>query len=230
MELSLVIITLNEEKEIGRCISSVPFASEVVVVDSGSTDRTREIAERLGARVLNHQFTSYSAQKQWAVAQTVCDWILVLDADESLEPGLGEELERVLAGETEHTAFRLPFRMKYLGRLMRFGPWSGERHVRLFRRGCGLFDESTVHERILITTGSVGTLQGGSVIHRSYGSLDEQVRRMRSYAFAWAEMKASRGWVSGPLRCVLRPTSHYIKLTISIYNLISFLKQPFNLF
>ncbi len=205
MDLSLVIITRNEEAEIERCIRSVPFASETIVVDSGSMDRTVQIADGIGARVLEHQFVSYSAQKQWALEQARCEWVLALDADESLDPVLADAVKRILSTNPEHSAYRLPFRILYMGRLMRFGPWSNESHLRLFRREAAQYTDSGVHEGLAVKLGSVGSIREGMVVHHPFMDLDEQISKMRSYARMWAEREFADGQRSCPCRCVLRP-------------------------
>lgn len=191
MKLSLAVIALNEEDRLTGCLESVPFAFEKVVVDSGSTDSTASVALGSGARVLQREFTCFSEQKQFAVDSCTGDWILVLDADESLSPALVSEIIRVV--ETgEKIAYRLPRRVLYMGRLLRFGPWSGETVLRLFPRGCASFDSSVVHEK-LVPTVPVAVLKKGWIEHRTYRSLGEQISVTAQYAELWAEGKHSMG-------------------------------------
>jgi len=205
MDISLVIIAMNEAQMIRRCIESVPFADEVIVVDSGSTDSTAQIAEDLGASVLSHEFQNFSAQKQWAIEQAEGRWILSLDADEYLSGKLADEMKLLLRGETDHAGFRLPFRILYMGRLMRFGPWSGEDHLRLFRNGLAVFPPSGVHEGPVLTEGSEGVLRHGCVIHESYASMSDQMNKMLRYSEIWAAQEYEKGRRSNVLQIVLRP-------------------------
>ncbi len=205
MNLSLVIITLNEEDSIERCIGSVPFADEIIVVDSGSTDSTAALAEKCGAKVLFHEFQDFSTQKQWAIEQASSRWVLSLDADEYLNDELADEISSILKIETPHTGFSLPFRIQYMGRLMRFGPWSGERHVRLFRNGHAVFPNSGVHEGLKMSEGTAGNLRKGHVIHRSYSSLRNQMDKMLQYSSLWAEAELVKGRRSGPFQIIFRP-------------------------
>lgn len=205
MDLSLVIITKNEEGSIERCIGSVPFADEIIVVDSGSTDSTAAAAEKCGAKVLFHEFQDYSTQKQWAIEQASGRWVLSLDADESLSEELADEISQIVNDETAHSGFSLPFRVEYMGRLMRFGPWCGESHIRLFRSGHAVFPHSGVHEGLTISEGTTGYLSKGYVIHRSYSSLNDQMDKMRQYSTLWAESEFGKGRRSGPLRIFFRP-------------------------
>jgi len=186
MEVSLVIVALNEEHNLERCVRSVPFADEVLVVDSGSTDATVDLAESLGCRVLGHEFQGYSRQKQWALERAGCDWVLFLDADEFLDEGMAGSIKRLLSSGPRHAGYTLPFKMLYMGRLMRFGPWLGERHLRLFKKKCAEYPDTPVHEGILLTSGTVGRLDGGYVVHESYKNIGIQVDKMREYAALWA--------------------------------------------
>lgn len=210
MDLSLVIITLNEDKHLERCVRSVPFATELLVVDSGSSDTTVELARSLGARVMHHDFQDYASQKQWAIEQAGCDWVLSLDADEYLDAGLACSIRELLDGQPAHTGYRLPFRMLYMGRMMRFGPWSGETHLRLFRRGSASFSGVSVHEGIGLDEGSEGRLSGGFVIHESYEDLDEQMGKMRLYAGLWARREHAGGRRSGFFSITLRPLWRFL--------------------
>ncbi|MBD3277540.1 MAG: glycosyltransferase [Candidatus Aegiribacteria sp.] len=205
MSLSLVIIALNEENCIERCIRSVPFASEVLVVDSGSSDATAEIAQTCGARVLHHDFEDYSKQKRWAVQRSSGDWVLSLDADEYLNRELSGTVKRLLKGSPEHSGYRLPFRVLYMKRLMRFGPWMGETHLRLFRRNEVRIPEDTVHEGFTVPGGSTGKLREGYVVHEPYSSLFEQVDKLRKYGDIWAESQYQGGRGSGLVNLLFRP-------------------------
>ncbi len=210
MNLSLVIITLNEEDSLGRCIGSVPFADEIIVVDSGSTDSTAEVAKSCGAKVLFHEFQDFSTQKQWAIEQASGRWVLTLDADEYLNEKLADEISSIVKVETVHSGFNLPFRIQYMGRLMRFGPWSGERHVRLFRNGHAAFPRSGVHEGLKMSEGTAGYLRKGFVIHRSYSSLNDQMEKMLQYSSLWAEEEFGKGRRSGPLQIFFRPAWRFL--------------------
>lgn len=205
LDLSLVIVTRNEEKHLARCFESVPFAGEVLVVDSGSTDSTIGIARTLGCRVMHHSFTDYSSQKQWALEQARYDWVLFLDADEYLDPDLSGAIRSLLLKGPDRDGYRLRFRMLYMGRLMRLGPWSGESHLRLIRKASASFSGSHVHEGLVLESGRPGILRKGHVVHESYEDLSEQIDKMRAYASMWARGEHSAGRRAGPSPMILRP-------------------------
>jgi glycosyltransferase involved in cell wall biosynthesis len=145
LPISLAIITLNEEANIERCIRSVPFATEVVVVDSLSTDHTVEISKALGARVISQKFLGYRAQKQFAHDATLQPWVLSLDADECLSPELQAEILEIFRNPSDAgsgsssplpNGYRIPRLSFHLGRWIRHGGWYPDYQTRLYRREC----------------------------------------------------------------------------------------------
>ncbi len=210
MSLALVIITRDEEEHLERCIRSVPFADEIVVVDSGSRDSTVELAGKLGAEVFHRDFKDFSSQKQWAIEKARSDWILSLDADEYLSEGMAMEMEALLNGDQRCNGYMLPFRVLYMNRLMRFGPWRGEKHLRLFRRGMAQFPSRAVHEGLVLNSGSPGIVEKGYVIHQSFSNLDEQLLKMMHYARTWAAEQHDLQRRSGFLRIALRTAWRFL--------------------
>jgi hypothetical protein len=114
-------------------------------------------------------------------------------------------MQTVLASDPVHSGFSIPFRILYMGRLLRFGPWRGERHLRLFRKDAVRFGQASVHEGPVLQSGSAGTISRGYVVHESYRSLEEQVRKMMAYAGLWADEQYDAGRRSGYLRIAFRP-------------------------
>jgi len=205
---SVVIITLNEEDRIARCLESVPGAGEIVVVDSFSGDRTVEIARARGARVYQREFTSAADQKNWAVGKAEKDWILVLDADEALSPELLHEIETALAAPRAD-GYWLRRRSEFLGTPIRFCGWHNDRILRLFRRGKGSYPGREVHERLSLDGAS--SKLGGLVEHRPYRDLADYIDRMRSYSRRGAVELRKRGspWFPG---IVTHPAARFIRM------------------
>lgn len=151
LPLSLVVITFNEAHNIARCLDSVPFAAEKLVVDSGSTDETAAIAQRCGARVLVQPWLGFGPQRNFASQQAAHDWILVLDADESLTPELAAELQHRLPQlmATDACGAILRRRTQYMGAPMRwYRPMMGERMARLYHRQRARWTDARVHESL----------------------------------------------------------------------------------
>jgi glycosyltransferase involved in cell wall biosynthesis len=192
MTLSAIVITKNEETAIRRCLESVAWADEIVVVDSGSADRTVGICEELGAKVHSTaDWPGFGAQKNRALDLAHGDWVLSLDADEWLSPGLQSEISATLAGPEDYAAYRFPRLSSFCGRFMRHSGWWPDRVLRLFRRGHARFSDDLVHER-LIVRGSIGTLSQ-PMLHQSFASLEEVLDKVNRYSSAGAQMMVADG-------------------------------------
>lgn len=159
MQISVTIIARDEEAHIARAISSVDFCAEVLVVDSGSTDRTVEIARSLGATVLHHEWPGYAAQKNFAAENASHDWILSIDADEAVGPGLAASIRGLAEREPEHAGFDFPRLARYCGKWIRHSGWYPDRKVRLYRRDRGRWVGDFVHESVVVS-GPIGHLEG----------------------------------------------------------------------
>lgn len=208
MLLSITIITLNEEKNIGPTLDSVAplvreLGAEVIVVDSGSTDRTVEIARAHGAKVFVESWKGYGAQKNSAIDKASGDWILSLDADEIVSPELAEEMTRGRTGTGEWgltlghqrlgqpVGFLIPRQNFFLGRWIKHGGFWPDRKLRLFRRGAGRFEDRLVHETVQLK-GMTGTLKG-PLIHNAYPTLSGYIAQMNRYSSLGAELAVARG-------------------------------------
>jgi len=187
MPLAACIITKNEEANLPRCLASLKgVADEIVIVDSGSIDQTRLIAETAGARWLVNPWQGYVAQKNFALSQTHAPWVLLIDADEELSPRLREGLlEFKTSPPTEPiNGLRFPRVVFYQGRWIRFGDWYPDRLVRVVRRGQAQFTGGAVHER-LVVKGEIRDLSG-ELFHYSFRDEEDYLKRMDHYSDLWA--------------------------------------------
>ena len=201
MILSVVIITHNEESNIGRALASVqPLVAggkgEIIVVDSGSTDRTVEIAKSFGARVFVEEWKGYAAQKNSAIDKATGDWILSVDADEELSDGLTKEVEEICHGPAEdgfgsENGYWLKRQNQFLGRALRHGGFWPDPKLRMFRRGMGRLENREVHETFQVT-GRLGTLYC-PLLHHSYPTLTDYIDHMNRYSSLGAEMVVAKG-------------------------------------
>lgn len=192
MTLSVVVITKNEVDVIGRCLESVAWADETIVLDSASEDATTDLARRLGARVeTTADWPGFGPQKNRALAFATGDWVLSLDADEWVSPGLRAAIEAAIAAPNGKCAFRMPRLSSYCGRFMRHSGWWPDHVTRLFRRGQARFSDDRVHEH-LIVSGAVGTLSE-PLLHEAIRDLDEALAKMNAYSTAGALMQFERG-------------------------------------
>lgn len=192
MSLSVIVIAKNEAAVIGRCLESVAWADEIVVVDSDSGDGTADLARSRGAKV--HTFPDwpgFGPQKNRALALATGDWVLSLDADEWVTPELRDAIRQAAAVPGGNVAFRMPRRSSYCGRVIRHSGWWPDHVVRLFRRGRARFSDDLVHER-LVVDGGVGAL-APPLMHEAIRDLEEALAKMNSYSTSSARMLHERG-------------------------------------
>ncbi|HEV8644076.1 MAG TPA: glycosyltransferase family 2 protein [Burkholderiales bacterium] len=210
MRISVTIITKNEEVSISRCIESVRWADEVVVVDSGSTDRTTEICRELGAKVMvTGDWPGFGPQKNRALAQATGDWVLSLDADEWVTADLRDEILNVISNPDGATAFRAPRLSSFCGRFMRHSGWRPDYVTRLFRRGAAGFSDDVVHERVIVE-GKTGTLRE-PIMHETFVDLDELLQKMNRYSSLAAQEMRHGGKKAGLAGAVLRGLWAFIR-------------------
>jgi len=190
LSLSVVIITFNEEANLARTLASVAWADEIVVVDSGSTDRTREVAESFHGRFHVEQWKGFAAQKNFALAKATGDWILSLDADEEVEPALADEIRTVLAANPSVDGFLISRKNFFLGRWIRHGGFYPDRKLRLFRRGAGQFEDRPVHEDLRIE-GTTASLKH-HLLHHAYPTIEGYLEHMNRYSSLGAKMAAEK--------------------------------------
>jgi glycosyltransferase involved in cell wall biosynthesis len=179
MKISATIITCDEERNIARAIESLRCCDEIVVVDSGSVDRTVEIAAKLGARVIESPWPGYAKQKNLAASKAAYDWILSLDADEALSEALEAEIWHLKKNGPGCDAYTMPRMAQYLGRWILHSGWYPDRKVRLYDRRKATWVGDFVHESVQVE-GSVGHLQS-NLLHHTCESISEHLRSMDRY-------------------------------------------------
>lgn len=196
--LAAVLIARDEEDRLPQALASVAFADEVVVVvDAATTDRTEEISRAAGAVVAVRTFDGFGPQKNAGIALASAPWILSIDADEIVSPELALEIrarlqELARAREPVPVAFRLPIRLEFLGRTLRFGRDTVVRPIRLFHRDRARFSSDPVHEKVLVD-GPVDAL-AETVLHRSYRDLSHYLEKLDRYTTLAAQGRTGGGW------------------------------------
>jgi glycosyltransferase involved in cell wall biosynthesis len=212
--LSVAMIAMNEEANLPRTLESVRWADEIIVVDSGSRDRTLEIAQSFGAKTSYHAFGGHGEQKNVALDLCTCDWILLLDADEVLTPGLQTEIRTLLAGEPKFGAYWIPRLNLYFGKWIRHGGFYPDHKLRLFRRGSARLSEGVGPHSTPQFEGPRGTLSG-DMLHYAYPTLDIYLEHMQRYSREIAELLYARGRVSRSLpafvaNALLNPAATFV--------------------
>jgi glycosyltransferase involved in cell wall biosynthesis len=192
--ISACIITLNEADRIADCIASLAFCDEVLVVDAHSTDDTRAISARLGARVIERDWPGYRSQREFAMQAASHDWILAVDADERVSPGLRDELQALRAqidGGADVAGATMPTLTFYFGQSLRHGNAWPDRHPRFYDRRRARWTGYEIHERVTID-GAVRTLRS-PLEHHSYRDFGEHLRKMDRYAELMAQQMHASG-------------------------------------
>jgi glycosyltransferase involved in cell wall biosynthesis len=196
--LSAVLITCDEEQNLPRALESVKFCDEVVVLDGGSRDRTRDLAAAAGARVeTSIPWPGFVEQRNRAVAAASHDWVLAIDADERVTAELRDEIRAEAARGFAHAGYRIPRLAFYLGRWIRGTDWWPDPQLRLFDRRRGRWEGNLIHESVRVD-GSVGRLRA-RMEHFSYDDISDHLATIDRYTTLWAEQAAQEGQRSGPL-------------------------------
>ena len=215
LPISLCVITRDAATQLRDCLASVPFAAEIVVVDSGSVDDTVEIARGCGARVIARDWPGFGAQKNFAVGQAKHDWVLCLDADERLTPELAGAIDGAAPDMTRAgapAAYAMARRNRFFGRWLAHGEGYPDWNVRLFDRRRARWSEDPVHEHVL-ADGPVTRL-AGDLLHDSAESLDRYMTKQNRYTTLQAEAMHARGERAGTLRLVVSPLARFLRFYV----------------
>ncbi len=209
MTISATIITLDEQANIARAIRSVQFCDEVLVVDSGSTDRTVDIAASMGARVITNDWQGYAAQKNLAARRARNDWILSIDADEEVSPELARSIGRLDAKLHGCAGFDFPRLARYCGRWIRHSGWYPDRKVRLYQRNLGQWVGQYVHESVEVS-GPVGHLQG-NLLHYTCDTLERHRENVARYTDLAAREIQEAGRAAPAWKLLVGPIYSFFK-------------------
>ncbi len=208
-KLSVLVIAKDEEEVIDACLASCAFADEIVLVDSGSRDRTAEIAKRRGARVLDHPFVTHAQQKNWGLEQLAHDWVLIVDADERIPEALAREIAALLSMGPPRAGYWIRRRNRFLGRTIRGAGWGSDRVLRFFDRRRGRYEDRLVHEEVRLE--SEAAILKCALDHFPCRDLGAWTRKTIRYAEQGADEARSRGERGSAAKLVLRPPARFFK-------------------
>lgn len=206
--ISLVIITLNEEAHIERCIRSAPFADDIVVVDSFSTDRTVEIAEKCGARVFQEKWRGYGPQKAFATSQAKHPWVLSLDADEALSPELAQEIQARFSTLDTEAGYLFPRRSFHLGRWIGHGGWYPDYQLRLFNKEKSNWNSAALHEKVEVRR---QIKMQKDLLHWVFEDLSDQVVTNDKYSTLGARQWFEAGKRFSLFKLLTKPPTKFIE-------------------
>lgn len=206
--LSAVLITFNAAAQLPACLDALAFCDEIVVIDSGSSDGTVELAGQRGARVIHQDWLGYGPQKQFAVELAAHDWVLCVDADERVAPELRESILAALSAP-KCFAYRFARCNRFMGRYLRHGEGYPDWSLRLFDRRHARWSDDAVHEKV-VADGAVGTL-AGDLLHDSAESLDSYLAKQNRYTTLAAADALARGSRASAVRLLLSPLLRFFK-------------------
>lgn len=210
-KISVAIITFNEEASIRRTLDSVRWVDEIVVIDSGSTDRTVSICREYTDNVMHQDWLGFAGQKNFAIDRTTGDWVLSLDADEPIEPGLADEIRRIVSSSSALNGYRIPRKTYFLGKQIRYGGWYPDYNLRFFQKGKGRFEERAVHEAIKVN-GKVGRTNH-AIQHYAYPDLATYMSSINKYSSLAVSVMAGQGigrFKTGWVNILLRPMGTFL--------------------
>lgn len=208
IKLSVIVITKNEAANIAKCLESVSWTDEIIVLDSGSSDETVEICKKFTPHVFETDWQGFGVQKQRALEKATGDWVLSIDADEIISPELRTEIENAIS-QNQFDAFLLPRLSSYCGKFIKHGGWYPDYILRFFRREVGYFTDDVIHERV-IAEGKIGKLTA-PILHESYKELSEVLEKVNSYSTLQAQKLAARGAKSSLSKAIFRALWKFIQ-------------------
>lgn len=194
MKISVVIITFNEEKNIGRCLNSVKdIADEIVVVDSFSTDQTEAICREFGVRFIQKEFLGYAEQKRFADLQARYDWIFSIDADEALSEKLKKEILAIKHSQATADAYQMPRLTNYIGKWIRHTDWYPDKKIRFYNRNKARWQGTNLHEHIATDANAKVASLKGDLLHYSYYSIHQHIAQLNKFTEIGAEEAFKKG-------------------------------------
>ncbi len=209
-KISVTFITLNSEKTLKSVLEAVSWADEIVLVDSGSTDKTLEIAQQFKVKIVHRAFDGYGSQKNFATEQASNDWILSLDDDETLTPELQQEIQNLDLQNTDFQGYKIPRSLIFLGKLLRFSGEYKRLTLRLFNRKYGNWNAEYVHESVEVE-GKIGILKN-QILHDSYRDLTDYFNKFNKYTSLGAKTLSERGKTVSTFKIISRFPITFLKI------------------
>jgi glycosyltransferase involved in cell wall biosynthesis len=207
--ISAVIITKNEEKILSSCLKAIKWVDEIIVVDSGSTDKTIKIAKKFAAKVYFKNWEGYAAQKNFAISKARSTWILNIDADEVISEDLKYEIIKTIKSETDNTAFDIPFKNMFYGKCLMHGGLSPDRHIRLFKNKSGKYPLCLIHESLEVK-GEIGHLKS-HIIHHTKADITTHVNAINTYTNLEMTNRLEGAYMPTGYTVLIRPVYRFIK-------------------
>ena len=207
--ISVIIIAKNAEKTLYNCLNSLSFSNEIIVLDSGSTDRTKEICRHFTDLVFETDWQGFGIQKNRALEKATGEWVLSIDADEEISKELALEIQQAIC-EEKYTAFYMPRLSNYCGRWMKHGGWYPDYVLRLWKRETAYFTNDLIHEKVVIKNGQMGYLKQ-PLLHYAYDDLNSVLQKINAYSTIGAQMAFEKGKQSSLSKAIVHGLSTFVK-------------------
>lgn len=213
MTLSVAIITLNEEKNLGRTLNSVKdFADEIIIVDSGSTDKTEEIAKKYNAKFYHQKWLGYGPQRNKAIDLSTSEWILNIDADEEISKDLAKVIKEIKKNNNDYDIYKINFMSVCFNKKIKYGGWSNSYRIRLFKKSAGKFNLNDVHEEF-ITNNKIGKIKE-FILHHSYSDLEDYFQKFNKYTTLGAIEYYKKNKKASIFSIILNPLYKFLRMYI----------------
>lgn len=213
--LSAYIICKNESETIADCLESVKWADEIIVLDSGSTDNTLEIAKQYTDQIyIDDDWQGFGIQKQRAQSYASGDWVLTIDADERVTPELRKDIEKIVQQNDQSKVYAVPILPNVFGHFLRHGGWYPARKIRLYPRSAGQYGNQQVHEKLEFTMAVETVNLNSDLLHYTYRNLEHYLVKSASYAAQWAEQRHLRQKKSSLSKGLLHAVGCFLKIYI----------------
>lgn len=213
--LSVILITKNEESQLAACLESLKWADEIIVLDSGSTDKTLEIAKHFNAKVFsNTEWPGYGKQRQIAQTYATCDWVFMIDADEVVSSELTQEIQAVVKNNDQRFAYNVPRLSWVFGRFIKHSGWYPDYVIRLYPKNKAGYDDALVHEKVILSQGLQVKNLGSDLLHYTYRDLHHYLVKSAGYAKLWADQRQAKGKKTSLLQASIHALGCFIKMYI----------------
>lgn len=208
-KLTVTVLTMNEEDNIERCLKSIQWADEILVVDSGSTDKTMEICRKYGCSIIETTWLGFGPTRQLSIKHASYDWILVIDADEEVTEALAQRIKQILASPDEKKGYRFKRNAFYLDKLIKFC-WGRDFTLRLFNRKNGNYNDNSVHESVNLDAEIVKFKE--QILHYTYPTIESHLNKINLYSSLGALQSYEKGKRSSIIKAVLRGFYFFIEM------------------
>lgn len=213
--LAAVLIVKNEAENLADCLATLDWVDEIVILDSGSTDATEKVAKAAGTRFfINAEWPGFGKQRQIAQIHVKSDWILWIDADERVTPELKASIQEVLANPTENTVYAIPRLSWVFGRFIRHCGWYPDRVLRLYPAKLTTYNDSLVHEKVIVEKSMKTKILTGDLLHYTYRDLEHYLVKSAGYAAAWSEQRQQKGKKSSLSQGILHGIGCFLKMYV----------------